>query len=303
MYCHPLTASGPDVSKAPVLGNGDSPLVVGCVGSLRGRQRIAHALKGRGTVLWHRNFSELQQALSMDGPRVSVVVLDWCDSTGAAATSVARAITSRSPGVGLVVYCPNEIGRSTSLLDLGAAGVHDIIVEDLTDDGHSARSIIMNARRRGAAEMVMSELRRILPSRLIVFADAVVRNPARSSVAQIAQIIGVNRQTPNLWCRKENYLRPELVLVWCRLILVAALLELTTRTIESISVELEYGSPSALRNQLKSYTSMTASEVRKAGMQKVIDIFLEKLAKQRSIASASVPERVPPRSVSRPRAS
>src|SRR4051812_34674622 len=56
---------------------------------------------------------------------------------------------------------------------------------------------------------------------------------------------------------------------WCRLLFVAALLELTSRTLESIAIELEYGSATALRNQMKRYTGLTATTVRGKGLEAV----------------------------------
>src|SRR5207245_96956 len=90
--------------------------------------------------------------------------------------------------------------------------------------------------------------------------------------------LNVHRQTPNWWCRSERHLKPEELLVWCRLFLVAALLELTSRTLDSIALDLDYASSTSLRNQLKKYTGLTATKVRGAGMDAVFRVFAGRVA-------------------------
>jgi AraC-like DNA-binding protein len=128
----------------------------------------------------------------------------------------------------------------------------------------------------------MAELQRILPNRLYPFAEAIVRNPSKGSIATITRHLGVHRQTPNFWCRKERYLRPEELLVWCRMLLAAALLELTGRTLDSIAIELDYASSTSLRNQLKNNTGMTATQIRVAGFGRIIDLFVGRVAQVQS---------------------
>src|SRR5207253_1095825 len=98
----------------------------------------------------------------------------------------------------------------------------------------------------------------------------------------LAQHLNVHRQTPNTWCKKERYLRPEELLMWCRLLLVAAMLELTSRTLDSIAIELEYASSTSLRNQLKNYTGMTATQIRSLGLNSVVGVFIGRVAQRRA---------------------
>src|ERR1044071_10432586 len=135
---------------------------------------------------------------------------------------------------------------------------------------------------KGAAETGMPELPRVLPERLVPFAEAAVRNPAKGSIGAISQHLNVHRQTPNTWCKKERYLRPEELLVWCRLLLVASMLELTSRTLDSIAIELEYASSTSLRNQLKNYTGMTATQIRAMGLGAVINVFTGRVAQRQA---------------------
>lgn len=263
-------------------GSGDLPIVFGCVASPLRKRKLESSLRGAALIRWFNSFVDLREALETEIMRVIVAVVDVEDPTGASAHGFARTMAERYPGIGLVAYRSARGESEADVCMLGAAGVHDILLEGLTDEGYVARSIILDTCRRGAAEMVMVELSPVLPKRLKPFAEAVVRNPAKGSIAMIAHHLNVHRQTPNTWCKKERYLRPEELLVWCRLLLVAAMLELTTRTLDSIAIELEYSSATSLRNQLKNYTGMTATEIRASGLRAVIKVFAGRVAQRQA---------------------
>jgi AraC-like DNA-binding protein len=261
----------------------DRPLIFGCVGSPVRRRKLESSLRDAAELRWFTTYVDLREALETQIKRVIVAVVDMEDAAGHSAHGFALTMSDEYPGIGIVVY--RDARGADSKADvcmLGAAGVHDILFEGLTDEGYIARSIVLDACRRGAAELVMTELRKALPDRLLPFADAAVRNPSKGSIGKIAQHLNVHRQTPNSWCKKERYLRPEEVLVWCRLLLVAAMLELTSRTVESIAVELEYASANSLRNQLKNYTGMTATEIRASGLRAVVSVFIGRVAQRRA---------------------
>lgn len=258
------------------------PLVFACVADSLRRRKVESALRGAAALRWFSSFVDLREALETEIVRVGVAIVDTEDPTGASAHGFARSMADTYPGIGIVVYRDRRAYSGAEVCMLGAAGVHDILVADLTDEGFIARTIILDARRRGAAELVMQELIKILPDRIVPFADAIVRNPSKGSIEKIARHLNVHRQTPNSWCKKERFLRPEEVLVWCRLLLVAAMLELTTRTLESIAVELEYASATSLRNQLKNYTGMTATQIRNDGLSAVISVFWGRVEQRRA---------------------
>lgn len=259
-----------------------APLIFGCVGSPLWRRKVESSLRGAARVRWFDSFVDLREALETEIERVIVAIVEMADHTGASAHGFARSMSDSYPGIGIVVYRDHPVQSEADICMLGAAGVHDMLIAGLTDEGFVARSIILDACRRGAAEVVMHELKRVLPERLVPFADAVVRNPSHASLTAVAKHLNVHRQTPNNWCRRERYLRAEELLVWCRLLLVATLLELTTRTLDSLALELDYASATSLRNQLKSYTGMTATQIRAAGLAAVIDVFRGRVAQRRA---------------------
>ena len=272
------------MSRSPTarVGSDDLQLIFGCVASPLRRRKLESSLRDAATIRWFNSFVDLREALEIEIQRVIVAVVEMTDPTGASAHGFARSLADRYPGIGVVVYRRLVAESEADVCQLGAAGVHDILLDGLTDEGYIARTIVLDACRRGAADLVMQELRRVLPDRLVPFADAVVRNPAKGSICAIAQHLNVHRKTPNTWCKKERFLRPEEMLVWCRLLLVAAMLELTSRTLESIAVELDYASATSLRNQLKNYTGMTATQIRGTGLAAVINVFKGRVAQRRA---------------------
>jgi hypothetical protein len=251
----------------------ESVLVWGCISDALGRRRIQASLKGHAAVEWFPSFIEMRQALEKEQRDVAVVLLDMKDPTGAAAHVFARRLAETFPGVGVIAYRYPRSESQSDLCALGAAGVHDILLAGVTDEGFTARTIILDARRRGAADIVMGELVKVLPQRLHAFAEAIVRYPANGSIAAVTRHLSIHRQTPNFWCKKERYPRPEELLIWCRLFVVGALLELTPRTLDSIANELDYASPTVLRNQLRRYTGLTATQIRRSGLGALLEVF------------------------------
>jgi len=269
-------------SPSARLRSDDTQLIFGCVASPLRRRKLESSLRDAAEIRWFNSFVDLREALETEIQRVIVAVVEMTDPTGASAHGFARSLADLYPGIGVVVYRRMVADSEADVCQLGAAGVHDILLDGLTDEGFIARAIILDACRRGAADLVMQELKRFVPDRLIPFAEAVVRNPGKGSIGAISQHLNVHRQTPNTWCKKERYLRPEELLVWCRLLLVAAMLELTSRTLDSIAIELDYASATSLRNQLKNYTGMTATQIRATGLSAVINVFKGRVAQRRA---------------------
>ncbi len=236
------------------------------------KRRIESALREQGTFEWCPTFANLRTRLSHRIDRVDVAILDRRDASGATATAIARELAGTYPGLGVVVYL--QVPETESeLCALGAAGVHDLIIARRSDEPFRIRSVLLGVRRRGAADRVLAEVTTMIPHRLLDFVAAVLNSPEVASVSEIAERMGLHRQTPNGWCRRTGFLSAEELFTWCRMLLVSALLEMTSRTVESIAYEFEYSSATALRNQLKRYTAMTATDIRGAGLTAVLQIF------------------------------
>ena len=80
--------------------------------------------------------------------------------------------------------------------------------------------------------------------------------------------------------------------MWCRLLLVAAILDQTNYPVSSLAIDLEFPSVISLRNQLKRYTGLTGQEIRLAGFDTVLQRFDERIARARGGAASTTELRV-----------
>ena len=244
------------------------PLVVGCIAAAR-RRRVEQALAGVARPEWHESFAAMSQALARS-PLRAVVLIDAADPTGAAAGPFASGIAAGSPDTPIVLYATQRELLSGAL---SSPGFTDLVIVDETDATLLLRGILLRAVHRVAAERVARALRERLSPPLATFADAALRNPSCGTVELLADRLGVHRQTIAGWCRRENSLRPEELLMWCRVLLASAVLTRSDRSVSAIAMDLDFPSPVSLRNQLKRYTGLTAMEIRAAGLDRVMALF------------------------------
>lgn len=262
-------------------------LVFGCVPDPRARGRIQTALRGHATAQWFGSFVELRRALEQ-GERAITAVIALSDTYGGTAVSFAHDVREDMTGTAVVVCCDLGANSQAPLAALAEAGVHDVLFAGMNDEGHAARTVIFGAVLGSAADIVMRSVGSSLPGVLAGFVDVVVRRPRElHRVADVSMALKIPRQTLGRWCRAQRYIRPEELLVWARIFLVVTLLETTSRTLESIADELCYGSPTALRNRIRQYTGMTATQIRGGGLDLVLAVFARRVEEVRAATARS----------------
>ena len=244
------------------------PLVVACCVATRRRARIEVALSEIAQVEWCESFSASIELVRLG--KASVVVFDARDKTGKTARDAAAELARVAPPLPIVLYASHTEVVSGAI---GSSGITDLIVADETDGKPVVQSLIHKAVLRLAADRVTAALRSRVTGSLGAFVEAAVRHPQCSTVETLAAHLGVHRQTLATWCRNQQFLHPEEVLIWSRLLLVAAMLEGSGRSANALATELDFPSVVALRNQLKRYTGMTALEVRDRGLDAVLRVF------------------------------
>ena len=112
----------------------------------------------------------------------------------------------------------------------------------------------------------MAELAAVLDESVLPIVEACLARPAATrTVNDLVDTIGLHRKTLYNHCLRSRLSGPAELIAWSRLALVAYLLGRTGRTVESIAEELDFASPSSLRNMMKRYTGLTASGVRAGG--------------------------------------
>ena len=247
--------------------------ILGCITDSRTRQRLQLALRGHAPIEWYETFGEVRAALEKER-RICTVLVGLTDGKGESAASFASALRGQGRGAAIVACCDLNSTSVQPVSELAVAGVHDVLFTGLNDDGHSARMIIFGACLGGAGDVVMNAISSSIPTAMLRFADLAARRPRDlRRVREVADALGVSRQTLGRWCRVHKFIGPEELLMWVRLLLVSALLEATDQTLESIAYEMHYGSPTALRNRIREYASLKATDLRQGGMGLMLDAF------------------------------
>jgi AraC-like DNA-binding protein len=260
-----------------ILGN-----VVACGLDQQQRARILDAFRGRVDVRFVDALTEIKALLRSTIEDVDVIVIPAVDRQGSAGTieRVVREIVVERPRVAIVAYCPPAARYSSDIRALAAAGVHEFVFAGIDDQGTTFRTILAKARRGCAADWVMQKLRPIVPARLHRLVEAILTHPDRvTTIPTLAAELGVHRKTLFNWCERAAFLPPAELLAWARLALVAYHLESTGCTVETIALELSYPSDTALRNTIKRYTKLRASDIRTSGgLTCVLEAFSRRLA-------------------------
>lgn len=246
-----------------ILGN-----VVACGLDQQQRARVLDAFRGRVDVLLLETVPEVAAMLRSSLDDFDVIVLPAVDRPDSMGTveRVVREIVRERPQVAVVAYCPPAAHYSAQIRALAVAGVHEFVFAGIDDHGTTFRALLAKARRGCAAAWVMHELRPIVPARLHRLLEAILTHPDRvTSIPTLASELGVHRKTLFNWCDRAAFLPPAELVAWARLALVAYHLESTGCTVETIALELSYPSDTALRNTIKRYTGLRASDIRTRG--------------------------------------
>jgi AraC-like DNA-binding protein len=262
-----------------ILGN-----VVACGLDQQQRARVLDAFRTRVDLRFIDSLADITPILRSTLEDVDIVVLPAIDRAGFAGTveRVVRRIVVERPRVAIVAYCPPGGQYSAEIRTLTAAGVHEFVFAGIDDQGAAFRTILAKARRGCAADWVMQQLRPIVPPRLHRLLEAILTHPERvTSIPSLAAELGVHRKTLFNWCERAAFLPPAELLAWARLALVAYHLESTGCTVETIALELSYPSDTTLRNTIKRYTGLRASDIRaRGGVACVLDALARRLSVQ-----------------------
>jgi AraC-like DNA-binding protein len=231
------------------------------------------ALRGHAPIEWFDTFGAVRAALEHER-RICTVLVGMKDAKGESAAAFATAVRREGRGAAVVACCDLNSNGMQPVSDLAVAGVHDVLFTGLNDDGHSARMVIFGACLGGAGDVVVNAISESIPTAMVRFADLAARRPRDlRRVSEVAEALGISRQTLGRWCRVHKFLGPEELLMWVRLLLVAALLEATDQTLEAIAYEMQYGSPTALRNRIREYAGLKAMDLRNGGLRLMLEAF------------------------------
>jgi AraC-like DNA-binding protein len=227
---------------------------------------VIDAFRSHAELSFFETFEELFEALRARVEAPDVVIVPTQDTEGRSVAERVREMAAERPMTAIVAYCPPGHQYSADVRALTAAGAHQIVLAGITDEGIAFRSLLTEARRVCAGEIVMRQLEPVVPALLHRVAEAIVSRPSEiTSLPELTRHLRVHRRTLFNWCKRAGPLPPAELLVWCRLALVGHHLVNSGCTVETISVDMGFPSDNALRNALKRYTGLTATGIRRRG--------------------------------------
>ena len=273
-------------------GNRDLPaprraVVLVLVLGVQERARVRTALRSRYDVRFvDRTVDLAQQALGTREPLAGIIV-GTHDLDGRSTVDVVRLLREAAV-VPLIAYCAAGTERSGEIQALIVAGVHELLYDGVDAAAVTLRAVLESAQRAQVGERAAAALMARLPERLWAFVKLATSHPEMHRVSELADALGYNRKTLVNHCTGVGFPPPHELLAWCRLTVVGELLTSTTRTIESIALQLDFASDTALRNMIKRYTGLRASDVRvRGGMQCILDAFDAAMRARRAVAEAA----------------
>lgn len=173
---------------------------------------------------------------------------------------------ARAGGIPVIAVVRRSAGWTAATLALLETRPATVVVAEDLDVTSVLRAVSARVGRAAFVEDVWPEVSRVVPAGLLPLARlALERGGAPLTVPAAARALGLHRKT--LWshCRRHGVESVQMLLMWCRVIAAAHALRTSVRSVDAIAQELEFASPTALRNVLRRYLGVTATELRLQG--------------------------------------
>ncbi len=253
----------------------ESPTVIGLIANRGDQARLAGALRGFARFRAVASLDECRALLHEELATVAALILEAQDLSGVPTLPFVAQVSDTLPAVPILGYCDVGPRRGGEAVALIRAGVHDIVLRGVDDGALALRDAVVGASHSTAASRVISALRPLVDASILpLLRHSLTFRRRAITVAGAAAALGVHRKTLVNLCARSKLPPPAILVGWCRLFLVAALLERKSYTVERIAHELDYPSSTALRNAIRRYAGVTATEVRnRGGLQFVLDHF------------------------------
>jgi AraC-like DNA-binding protein len=257
-----------------------------------------HGATTAGTTLVRvERVTELRTALTER--QFALVVVERVDADGVATAETIRAIRAAHPSL-VVVGWTTRTDPASAILAFARAGVHELVLESVDDDGGRAlRAALAAAVQRSAADRLLDAVAAIFPSSFVPVARYCLEHAheAACTVPNVAQAFGITRQALVARARRAGVPSPHAIVTWCRLLIAADMLASSARSVDDVAIDLDFPSGNGLRNALRRYAGLSVKDVRQGGVDAVLAALRGAV---REAAAAEVAEVVQPAKAAAP---
>lgn len=251
-----------------------SKAVVGLVVGEPERGRIRTALMGRAEIAFAATIAD-GRTLVRETRNVIAVLAEPRDVEGRLTAGWIRALVCRYPNLAVIGYCRAGHQASQDILAFANAGAHDLVFHGVDDSGAGLRRVLDAAAQASAAAQIDSALAGLLPERAESIMNCCLHYPQTvRTVHAVAHVLGCNRKTLSKFCVSHGVPGPEALVSWSRLFLAAAALERGNATVESVALELDFGSSTGLRNLLRRHAGLRPPDLRRGGVAALRERFV-----------------------------
>src|ERR1051325_5018146 len=259
-----------------------SEMIVGCLTDRVGRARIEDGIKGVDHALWLETFADVLAIVCNRPTDVGGIVVGWTDVTGVPRTHSLEEVGPVFPAVPILGYSPSSAERLEDIRLMAVAGVHQLLFDNTADSRFIVRNTIESSRRQCAGTQIMAQIEDVIPPRLRPVVRRALESPTRAtSVAALAREVGVDRKTLHNWCRSEQFIPPRDLLRWSRLMLAAALLNWSGRSVSSVAIELDYPTDNSLRVAIRRQFGVQPSAMKRGGVDRAVSAFRAHVTRNR----------------------
>lgn len=263
-------------------------------GSPTARRRIEHAValeRAEGLAYelvflcrWH----ELRQVVRVTASALAIVDPYFRPAAGRGGelTQIVRGF----PSLAVILYGDFSGRPAQDIAELAELRPADIITMELDDQPQRLQASIRCAVQRNVLAEALLDLESRLGSNAYELVTQVLRRTdARLHTPELAAMLGLGRRTLERRLQRAGLPAPARLMMWCRLMHAARLLEDPGRTVENVAFALGFGSAAALCAALKRYTGFRSIQLRSRGaVSTVISAFVCRRLEHTASSSSAV---------------
>lgn len=218
---------------------------------------------------------------------IQVLILEAHDRDGRPTAPLVAEIRRDFPSVSIIAYWEPGRTPSSAVVPLMHAGAHQLITHPYDDAQCAFQTALLDAERRTVADHVLAALADVVPPVARPLIDLYLRGAdGPMPVTEAARQLGVHRKTLRNRMEAAGLPAPADLRAWCRLFMAGRLLDEPGRTVESVALQLEFTTGSALRNLIKRRTGLAPYMLREAGGLQYLIVCFNTLCEARRLTLA-----------------